>query len=78
MPTLLRVGPFRFFFFAGDGSEPPHVHIEREDCVAKVWLDPVRMERTGGLRRQEINGIVKIVDRRQHRLLESWDEFFHG
>ncbi|MCO6455665.1 MAG: DUF4160 domain-containing protein [Pirellulaceae bacterium] len=38
MPTVLRVGPYRFFFYAGDGDEPAHVHVERDDSEAKVWL----------------------------------------
>ena len=42
MPTVLRVGPYRFFFYSGDGGEPPHIHVERDQYVAKVWLDPVR------------------------------------
>ncbi len=28
-------GPNRFFFYASDGSEPLHVHVERDDCMAK-------------------------------------------
>lgn len=48
MPTVLRVGPYRFFFYAGDGDEPPHIRVERDDCEAKVWLDPIRLERSGG------------------------------
>jgi hypothetical protein len=40
MPTVLRVGPYRCFFFAGDRNEPPHVHVERDTNRAKVWLDP--------------------------------------
>ena len=28
MPTVLRVGPYRFFFYASDRAEPMHVHIE--------------------------------------------------
>ena len=43
MPTVLRVGPSRFFFFAADRDEPHHVHVEREDKIAKYWLDPVRL-----------------------------------
>jgi Domain of unknown function (DUF4160) len=43
MPTVLRVGPYRFFFYSGDGSEAPHVHVERDASVAKFWLDPVRL-----------------------------------
>jgi len=39
-PTILRIGHFRFFFYSGDREEPPHVHIERNDQVAKIWLDP--------------------------------------
>ena len=30
-PTVLRSGPYRFFFFASDRAEPVHVHVARED-----------------------------------------------
>jgi hypothetical protein len=43
MPTVLRIGAYRFFFFAGDKSEPLHVYVERDDNLAKFWLDPVRL-----------------------------------
>jgi hypothetical protein len=78
MPTVLRVGPFRFFFYAGDGAEPPHVHVERDDGEAKFWLDPVRLERIRGLNRKEINQIRNLVEYNRQQLLESWNEFFHG
>jgi hypothetical protein len=78
MPTVLRLGPFRFFFYAGDGKEPPHVHVERDDCEAKFWLDPVRFERSWGFRRKEIGRIRKMVVEHREHLLESWHEFFHG
>jgi hypothetical protein len=78
MPTVLRVGPFRFFFYAGDGGEPPHIHVERDDCEAKFWLDPVRLERSRGFRRKEINRVRGLVEEHQAHLLESWHEFFRG
>jgi hypothetical protein len=78
MPIVLRVGPFRFFFYAGDGSEPPHIHVERDDCEAKYWLDPVRLERSHGFSRRDINQIQKLVDENRQQLMESWDEFFRG
>lgn len=34
MPTVLRVGPYRFFFYSGDGDEPRHVHVERGEGAA--------------------------------------------
>jgi hypothetical protein len=43
MPTLLRVEGFRFSFFAGDGVEPPHVHVSKGDAAAKIWLQPIRI-----------------------------------
>jgi len=49
MPTVLRVGPYRFLFYAGDRNEAAHVHVERDDDVAKFWLDPVRLQRSGGI-----------------------------
>ena len=76
MPTVFRSGPFRFFFYAGDGGEPPHVHVERDDCAAKFWLDPVRLERSHGFRRKEINQVRALVEEHQQQLLESWHEFF--
>lgn len=76
MPTVLRVGPYRFFFYAGDGSEPPHVHVERDDCVAKFWLSPVRLKESGGFNRKDISVIQDLVEEHQQDLLRSWNEFF--
>jgi hypothetical protein len=78
MPTVLRVGPYRFFFYASDGGEPPHVHVERDDCEAKYWLDPVRWEWSHGFSTKEINRVRRLVETYQVELLESWNEFFHG
>ena len=35
MPIVLRIGPYRFGFFASDIDEPPHVHVKRERFEAK-------------------------------------------
>ncbi len=78
MPTVLRSGPYRFFFYAGDGNEPPHVHVERDDCEAKFWLDPVRLERNHGFSRKELNRIRDLVEQFRQELLDRWNEFFHG
>lgn len=78
MPTVLRSGPYRFFFYAGDREEPPHVHVERDDCEAKFWLDPVRLQRSCGFPAREINRIEKLVLENQQYLLERWNEFFNG
>jgi Domain of unknown function (DUF4160) len=78
MPTVLRSGPHRFFFYAADQDEPPHVHVERDDCEAKFWLDPVRLQASYGFAASEINRIEKLVITSNQELLDSWHEFFHG
>jgi hypothetical protein len=78
MPTILRDGPFRFFFYASDRDEPPHIHVERDDNVAKFWLDPVRLQSSGGFSRVEINQIDRLVNEHQRELLEAWNEYFRG
>ena len=78
MPTVLRSGPYRFFFFSADGVEPPHVHVERDDRIAKFWLKPIRLQDSGGFSRVEIRRVEGIVDENLAVLLRCWDEFFAG
>jgi hypothetical protein len=78
MPTVLRVGPYRFFFYSSDGSEPPHVHVERDQDTAKFWLSPVRLQKSGGFRRHELNRIQGIIEEHREVLLRSWDEYFNS
>ena len=78
MPTVLRSGPYRLFFYAGDRDEPPHVHVERDNCEAKFWLDPVRLSHSHGFVANEIHKIEKLIVENQQDLLDSWNEFFHG
>lgn len=76
MPTVFRFGPYRFYFYASDGAEPAHVHVERDDETAKFWLDPVRLQSSGGYSRRELNQIQRMVQENRDQLLRSWNEFF--
>lgn len=35
MPTILRVGGFRFYFYSHEPNEPAHVHIDKGNATAK-------------------------------------------
>lgn len=76
MPTVLRVGPYRLFFYASDKDEPRHVHVERDERIAKFWLKPVRLNRSGGFSRAELGKIQEIIEENQKRLLEAWNDYF--
>lgn len=76
MPTILRDGPYRFFFYSGDRDEPFHVHIERDEKIAKVWLDPIRLHSSGGFSRTEIAKILKIIENNREIMVRAWHDYF--
>lgn len=76
MPTVLRTGPYRFFFYSGDRDEPPHVHVEREASRAKFWLEPVRLTESGGFGRVEIRRLEALVRDNVITLRRAWNEYF--
>jgi len=50
--------------------------LTRDDKVAKFWLDPVRLQSSGGFGRAEIAKMHKIVEQNKAKLKEAWDEYF--
>lgn len=78
MPTVLRIGPYRFFFYAGDRNEPPHVHVERDAETAKFWLQPVRLQKSRGFKGVELNRLRKLVEEHQEELQGAWNGYFEG
>jgi len=76
VPTALRRGPFRFFFYSNEGHEAPHVHVQRETMIAKVWLAPPRIAAPGGFSPVEIREIERIVGDEHDVLLKAWHDFF--
>lgn len=77
-PTILRLGPYRFFFYASDGGEPRHIHVERNEKVAKFWLDPVRLQSSGGFSRLELRRISGMINENIDTLTEAWNGYFGG
>lgn len=76
MPTVLRIGAFRFYFYSHEPNEPPHIHVDRGEATIKVWLNPVEVAKSRGFRAHEIGGIVAMVEANRTLLLEAWHEYF--
>lgn len=76
MPTVANFGPYRVFFYSADRAEPVHVHVEREARVAKFWLGPVRLARSGGFSRKELGRIEALLREHEAALIEAWNEYF--
>ncbi len=75
MPTILRIGPHRFFF-ANESEEPPHVHVKAAENQAKFWLDPVELAANYGFNARELTRIRRLVAEQRDQLLEAWNEYF--
>jgi Domain of unknown function (DUF4160) len=76
MPTVLRSGPYRFYFYSHEPNEPPHVHVDRDDLSAKFWLDPVALARNFGFNARELSLLRGIVAENREMLLEAWHGYF--
>ena len=72
MPTVLRIGPYRFHFYAGESDEPPHVHVARDRAEAKFWLDPVAVAHSKGFSAAELRDVERITNVHQRPLLDAW------
>ncbi|MCX6896146.1 MAG: DUF4160 domain-containing protein [Verrucomicrobia bacterium] len=77
MPTVMRIGPYRFHFYSREGSEPPHIHVARDDFEAKFWLRPVALASNHGFVRAELVRIEALVEENCQKLLEAYIQI-HG
>ncbi len=79
MPTALRIGPHRFYFYSYDCGEPRHMHVDRENKSAKFWLDPVvSLAENYGYNRRELRDLERILAQNLETLRNEWDGFCGG
>ncbi|WP_146688159.1 DUF4160 domain-containing protein [Bradyrhizobium canariense] len=57
MPTVLRWGPYRAFFYSNERGEPPHIHVRSGDFEAKFWLHDLSVAVNAGFPAHEIGAI---------------------
>ncbi len=72
MPTVMRIGPYRFHFYSREGHEPPHIHVARDDFEAKFWLEPVALAANYGFRPAELRDIQRLVEEHRQKLTAAY------
>jgi hypothetical protein len=77
VPTVLRSGPYRCYFYSHEPNEPPHVHVDRDEKSAKFWIRPVLLAQNFGFSTTELRRVQSLVEEREQALLEAWNEYFH-
>jgi uncharacterized protein DUF4160 len=79
MPVVLRRGSLRFFFYsdAGTPREPPHIHVRRTGCEAKLWLRAGLPEAyVRGFSARELRDIRRLIKANHEQIERAWNEFF--
>jgi len=76
MPTVLYDGPFAFIFFSSDTGEPPHIHVKRDESIAKYWLQTVRLAKNRGFAPPDLRRIQRMVVKHRETLPRAWHEYF--
>lgn len=77
MPTVLRIGPYRFYFYSHEPNEPPHIHVDRDNLSAKFWLQPVQLARNIGFSARDLRAIERMIVDHQEELQEKWNGYFN-
>ncbi len=76
MPTVMRIGPYRFFFYSNEGNEPSHIHVQRDQASAQFWLAPVRLASNHGFAAHDLRALRDIITEHEPALMEAWHEHF--
>ncbi len=76
VPTVLRWGPYRAFFYSNEGDEPAHVHVRTGNKEAKFWLHDITVALNAGFPAHEISDIIRELRQNRDSLLRAWNDHF--
>jgi hypothetical protein len=57
------------FFCSNEGDEAPHVHVQRDDLLAKFWVRPVALAANSGFSARDLRRVVRIIVERQTKFM---------
>ena len=78
MPTVLKIGNYRFHFYSDENNEPPHIHIRMDNSECKFWLNPIILAKNNGIPAHKLHDIEKLVFENQSFLMEKYNEFHNN
>lgn len=76
MPTVLRWGRYRAYFYSNEGDEPPHVHVRSGNQEAKIWLRDLTVALNFRFPAPELGAIIRHLETHSEELLEAWNDHF--
>ncbi len=76
MPTVTEQNGSRIYFFSNEPEKSPHVRVEREDCTALIFLDPVRVVESNGYDLDSLSSLESFIIQNHDELLGKWNGYF--
>ena len=83
MPTILRIGPYVFFFWVGENNEPVHVHVaigNPAKTSTKFWLTSnggcVLANNGSRFSNKELRNLSRTIAYNHAFICERWTEVF--
>ena len=76
MPTILNINGYRFFFYSNEHL-PIHIHIEKDNSIAKFNLEPIELVFSRKFNAAEIKEIRIFVEANQSLFKTKWHEYFN-
>ena len=78
MPTIITINGFIFHFYSSDWKEPIHIHIEKGDGNAKIWLEPkIKWAYCYGFKPAQKKQIVQLVNENIVMFKQKWHDHFN-
>jgi hypothetical protein len=74
VPTVLRWGQYRAFFYSNERGEPPHVHVRAGRKEAKFWLNDLTVAVNIRFRPHELRSIIRKLREERENLIAAWHD----
>jgi hypothetical protein len=79
MPTVLYLNGWRLYFYANENNEPPHIHVQKGDMEAKIWLRQelfdIEEDYSYRMNSKDRKEIRRIIFNHFDYLIESWNQY---
>ncbi len=75
MPTVLRVGRYRFHFYSDESREPAHIHVRSPEGECKFWLKPIGVAQNRGISAHNLREVERLIFEHQDLLVRRYHEY---
>lgn len=83
MPNLFTFRGFVIYFWAGDGSEPLHVHVSigvPSPVASKFWItdsgEAVLANNAAKFSKKDLRQLTKVISLNHERIAKQWEDMF--